>query len=750
MKRAHTLYLLCFFLLVHLAAVAQDVAKMSMHQLFRFSNQQLLYTLEQQTNDTLKVKLLTTIAIRAESKPGSLKGDIDTATIYLAKADSICQRIHWTREQAEIAMMYGEMYYHTDEPEKRDDWFKKALGYSRILNNKTLEADIWTDMGKSNDSFQLREACLDTAIRLYSGEHRPLEAANARKELADVHLNMGRYEAAEYELKQVLEVYQAHHYPQIYYTYDLLSAVNHWRGNFAESQANAYAAIQAAELAKDSGILGNFYWRLAAAYQDNKDTAQREVYLKKALIAQLRHPSSLLYHILGELTDLLTAKQQVDEALHYLLMVKQQQPPSDIHDKISLSFSMADCYLAQHDDARAAFYYLQYANQLGDGDDVNNYLMKICRFYLDRHQYKKAVPYLDRVLAEDPRYRDLPTSREISRLQFRVDSARGDLAGAMQHLLLYNQLSDSAFAIEKIKQAAEMQAKFDLDNQEKDNQLLREKSALQTKTIEKDNLLKKAILVGCAILLLLLLLLYNRYRIKIRSNTILRKQQDQISSAYATLEELMREKNKLLGEKEFLLKEIHHRVKNDLQLTMSLLSSQRRFLDNEAAIQAINDSEHRLKSLSLVHQKLYQGDDARLVNIKTYIQEILDYLKDSFGAWQRVHFELHLADVMLDTSKAVPLGLILNEAVTNIFKYAFPGRQHGNVEISLTRQGRQLHFRIKDNGIGLPPGFNIAASKSLGFSLITGLSLQLEADLAIEGKQGVEIRLVFEMAEVYA
>lgn len=750
MKRSHALYLLCFFLLVTITAAAQDLSKMAAYQRSRLTNRELLAILDRQTTDTMKVKVMMEIATTAESRPGSLKSDIDTAIIYLAKADSICQRMHWTRQRLEIAMTYGEMYYHTSENEKKDAWFQKALAYSRALQNKALEADVWTDMGKSNDSFLLRQAYLDTAIHLYEDAQRPLEAANARKELADVHLNMGQYKMAEQELKQVLEVYKAHHYTKIYYTYDLLSAVNHWRGNFAESLANAYAAIQAAELAKDSGILGNFYWRLAAAYQDNKDTAQREVYLKKALMAQLRYPSSLLYHILGELTDLLTARQQVDEALHYLLMVKQQQPPSDIHDKISLSFSMADCYLAQKDDARAEFYYLQYADQLGNGDDVNNYLMKISRFYLDRHQYKKAVPYLDRVLAADPRYRDLPTSREVSLLQFRVDSARGDLASAVRHLLLYNQLSDSAFAIEKIKQAAEMQAKFDLDNQEKDNQLLREKSALQTKTIEKDNLLKKAILVGCAILLLLLLVLYNRYRIKTRSNAILRRQQDQISGAYATLEDLMKEKNKLLGEKEFLLKEIHHRVKNDLQLTMSLLSSQRRFLDNEAAIQAINDSEHRLKSLSLVHQKLYQGDDARLVNIKTYIQEILDYLKDSFGAWQRVRFELHLADVMLDTSKAVPLGLILNEAVTNIFKYAFPGRQRGNVEISLTRQDRQLHFRIKDNGIGLPPNFDIAASKSLGFSLITGLSLQLEASLAIESRQGVEIRLTFEMAEVYA
>lgn len=723
---------------------------MPTRQFFRLTNAQLLHLLEQQTNDTMRVRLLMVISSKAESKPGSLKGDIDTATIYLDKADSICQRMHWTRQLVEIAMTYGEMYYHTDDDVKREAWFRKALSYSRSLPDKILEADVWTDMGKNADSFQLRETYLDTAIHLYEQEKRPLEAAHAKKELADIHLNMGQYELAERELEEVLAVYKAQHYPKIYFAYDLLSAVHHWRGNFAASQANAYAAIQAAEQEKDSSILGNFYWRLAQAYQDDKNTAKSKVYLKKALVAQMRYPSALLYHILGELTDLLTADQQVDEALHYLLMVNKQQPPVDLHDKISLSFSIADCYLARKDFDRAEFYYLQYAGQLGDGDDVNNDLLKIIRFYQDRHQYKKAVPYMNRILAEDARFRDLPISRELSLLQFRMDSANGDLTNAVKHLLLYNKLSDSAFAVEKIKQAAEMQAKFDLDNQEKDNQLLREKSALQTKTIEKNNLSRKAILAGCAILFLLLLLLYNRYRIKTKSNTLLRKQQDQISGAYTALEQLMREKNKLLGEKEFLLMEIHHRVKNDLQLTMSLLASQRRFLDNEAAIQAINDSEHRLKSLSLVHQKLYQEGDFRMVNVKAYIQEILDHLKDSFGAWQRVHFALHLEDVMLDTSKAVPLGLILNEAVTNIFKYAFADRRHGNVQISLTRHDRMLHFIIKDNGVGLPTNFNIADSKSLGFSLITGLSLQLEGDLKIESNQGVEIRLVFEMADVYA
>ncbi|SDG13119.1 tetratricopeptide repeat-containing sensor histidine kinase [Chitinophaga filiformis] len=736
-------------LLISHYSLGQDIRRMTHRELYNYPSKQLLRLIDQQPEDSVKVKLLIALGTKAEYKPGSIKEDMDTAREYLGEAERIIyqQNLYWMK--SEIAELLGVMYYNNDEPEKGRAAFRKGIEFCSSAGYKEQEASLWVEMAKMEDIGATRLACLNNALKLFQSTHNRLKEAETLKEIADVHLNQGKYELSESELNEVLRIYKAADYKRIYFTYDLLSAVYHWKGDFVKAQESAMAAIQAAEKQKDSAMLGTFYWRLAVAYKDAKNYEKNQEFLKKSLAVQLNHPSALLYHVLGELTDQLIIDGQVKEALDLLLLVNKKQPPADIHDRISLAFSTADCYLALKDYEHAESYYLRYADILGSGDDVNTDLIKICRFYLGRHQHKKAAVYLKRMLEDDPVYWDLTTSREISLLRFRVDSASGNLLSAMKHLQRYNKLADSAFAIEKVKQAEEMQAKFDLQNKEKDNELLREQSALQAKTIEKETLVRNGIIAGCIILLLLLALLYNRYRSKIKTNAILQSQQAEIRKAYAALEKLVGEKTKLLSEKEFLLKEIHHRVKNNLQLTMSLLNTQSKYLNNEAAIQAINDSQHRLKSISLVHQKLYQGENEGLINIKNYIYEMLEYLKDSFGAGRRIRFNLNIDQVDLDVGKAVSLGLILNEAVTNIFKYAFPGTSQGQIDITLRVVESRIFFSVSDNGVGLPPNFDIASSGSLGLSLIHLLSTQLEGELVIESNNGVQIGLTFDMEDVH-
>ncbi|MCF6402904.1 hypothetical protein L3C95_09850 [Chitinophaga filiformis] len=737
------------FLLSNYYCLGQDIRHMTYWELYKLSSKQLLRLIDQQPEDSVKAKLLIALGTKTEYKPGSIKEDMDSARKYLGEAERIImqQDLYWMK--SDIAEYLGVMYFNSGEPEKGRAAFAKGIDFCRKAGYKEQEAALWIEMAKCEDDGDIRLTYQDKALKLFRSVNNRLKEAETVKEMADVHLNQGKYELSENELNQALLIYKDLGYKRIYFTYDLLSAVYHWKGDFAKAQENAIAAIQAAEKQKDSAMLGTFYWRLAVAYKDAKNHVKNQEYLKKSLSVQLNHPSALLYHVLAELTDQLIISGQVKEALDLLLLVNKQQPPADIHDRISLSFSTADCYLALKDYDHAEFYYLQYADILGSGDDVNTDLIKICRFYLGRQQYKKAAIYLKRILDDNPEHWDLTTSREVSLLRFKVDSASGNLLSAMKHLQHYNKLADSAFAIEKVKQAEEMQARFDLQNKEKDNELLREQSALQAKTIEKETLVRNVIIAGCVILLLLLALLYNRYRVKIKTNAILEGQKAEIRTAYLAQEKLVGEKSKLLNEKEFLLKEIHHRVKNNLQLTMSLLNTQSKYLNNEAAIQAINDSQHRLRSISLVHQKLYQGENEGLINIKSYMYEMLEYLKDSFGAGRRMRFNLSMDEVDLDVGKAVSLGLILNEAVTNIFKYAFPGSSQGQVDIILRVVGSRIFFSISDNGVGLPPNFDVASSGSLGLSLIHLLSTQLEGDLEIKSNNGVQIGLTFGIKDVH-
>ena len=197
-------------------------------------------------------------------------------------------------------------------------------------------------------------------------------------------------------------------------------------------------------------------------------------------------------------------------------------------------------------------------------------------------------------------------------------------------------------------------------------------------------------------------------------------------------------------ERDWLLKEIHHRVKNNLQIIMSLLNTQSAYLTNPAAIEAIRNSQHRMYAISLVHQKLYQMDSASSVDMVTYVHELANYLKDAYGAEGKIAFLFDLVPLHLHVNMALPLGLIINEAINNSLKYAFPGDAEGDIRISLKSSVQGVYsFRIADNGVGLQRDYDLFADSSFGRNLMAGLADQLGGTYEINNHHGVEIVITF-------
>ena len=211
------------------------------------------------------------------------------------------------------------------------------------------------------------------------------------------------------------------------------------------------------------------------------------------------------------------------------------------------------------------------------------------------------------------------------------------------------------------------------------------------------------------------------------------------------IKKLIREKDKLLADKDLLMKEVHHRMKNNLGIIMSLLESQSLYVDNAAARAALQDTHNRVHAVFLLHEKLYKSATAPEVNVNTYIPELIDHLYQSFDFRDRKIVISHAIDpIYLDTAEVLPLAVILNEAVTNSLKYAFPGGRRGEIYLTLRQMpGGMVQLQISDNGVGLPAGFRDTIGKSLGFTLITGLASQLEANYGIENDGGVVITIQF-------
>ena len=198
-----------------------------------------------------------------------------------------------------------------------------------------------------------------------------------------------------------------------------------------------------------------------------------------------------------------------------------------------------------------------------------------------------------------------------------------------------------------------------------------------------------------------------------------------------------------LMEKEVLLREIHHRVKNNLQIISSLLNLQTRCVEGEETINVLKESQNRVKTMAMVHEKLYQSEDLKDINFKEYTENLVSDLFYSYGVKRgTIDLQINVDNLEMDIDTAIPCGLIINELVTNSLKYAFPSHK-GIVKIELKRIRDKLELIISDNGSGLPDDLDIEATETLGLKMVTILVSQLKGTLKLDRTNGTEFRIIF-------
>jgi PAS domain S-box-containing protein len=196
-------------------------------------------------------------------------------------------------------------------------------------------------------------------------------------------------------------------------------------------------------------------------------------------------------------------------------------------------------------------------------------------------------------------------------------------------------------------------------------------------------------------------------------------------------------------EKVMLLKEIHHRVKNNLQIIASLLNLQSRYIKDDSTLAAIRESQNRVKAMALVHEKLYRAEDIAHISLFDYIKFLGTGLYQFYDAKSRgIRFTLEIHDVNVDIDAAIPIGLILNELISNSLKYAFPEKKGGEIAISVTKEGRTLNILYFDTGIGIPADLDWRDTPSLGLRLVTTLVDQMNGTVELDRSSGTRFTMV--------
>lgn len=219
----------------------------------------------------------------------------------------------------------------------------------------------------------------------------------------------------------------------------------------------------------------------------------------------------------------------------------------------------------------------------------------------------------------------------------------------------------------------------------------------------------------------------------------------------AIIEDITREKEmeeqlrKALDEKELLLAEVLHRVNNNLALITSFLEMELENIENISCRSVFKKSHIRIKTIGIVHQKLYQADDFSNLPLVEYVQEILATVSRNWSnGIGNASFKSNAADVKLNVNQAIPCGLILNELVTNAYKHAFhEGKKDGEINVEIRKNGNVISFSVSDNGIGLPDTTIFEEANTLGFTIVNILCQQLHAEVEIDTSNGTQFEISF-------
>jgi two-component sensor histidine kinase len=683
-------------------------------------------------------------------KPGENKIDFDSASNYLNEASRLNRSIGSAAFRGFTIFLNACLTKEKGQPDTARKMLENAIVVLKTGTDKSYLGKAYYELSSFYDHKELPKltqkiAMVELASQAFHEAGNIEREAFSLKMLADLYNIKGDDEKSMQSIKRSLALYESIQYKRLQGVYAMLSNLYQFNDDYGHALQYALKALKSADADQDSTmqrcqiftILGGIYRALEQGELSVK-------YFKDAL--EIAKKNNDRYSIALLLLNIVTAYDKLNrphETMAYLHSVpgKYLNPETDL-EKTYIALAFIRAYITAQEYKRARPY-SRLLVQLADSktlldDSKNNINRMLATYFFATKQFSEARNYLARNRALSTQFTGSLRYALDCRLWFRLDSAEGNYQSALTNLITYKTITDSLFNVTKSRQLQQIEVEYETAKKEdsikikdRDIGLLTQQNKLQLANLEKASLIKNVTIYGILLALMIIGLLYRQYRQKQKSSILITRKNDLLQH--------------LLKEKEWLLKEIHHRVKNNLQVVMSLLNSQSAYIDNEPALTAIHDSEHRVHAMALIHQKLYGSENVSSIDMSVYIRELASYLADIFGVGQRIRFTYDIEPVQLDVSQAVPLGLILNESITNAIKYAFPDGRSGNVDLSLSLvDPDHCLLTIADNGIGMPSSYvDSLKPGSLGMSLIHGLSDDLNGKLTITSEQGTLIKILF-------
>tara|TARA_R110002096_G_scaffold97694_19_gene217811 strand:- start:12250 stop:14175 length:1926 start_codon:yes stop_codon:yes gene_type:complete len=502
-----------------------------------------------------------------------------------------------------------------------------------------------------------------------------------------------------------------------------IGALYYHAGDYTKASNYYYEALAIREEIQDSSGLSQSYNNLGILLKNQGETVLAlDYYLRSAQLKKAIGREYSAMFTMMNIGSLYIQMEEYDNAISIskeaLLIAETYQDHSSI-GALQLNIGSALSSLNKFKEAEELLNKgIEELRKVGESShEIEGYVM-LANNYLKKGDYSEAEQAIESISRREQEILEPTIEQKFYQTAVNVFSAKKDYRKAFEYKVKEGVIKDSLFNKNTKNALLELETKYKLSEREQELEILSTENALKVVQVSKANIVRNYTIFLALLLVVVLIVMYKNRLIRERLNQKL-------------------EKN--LAEKEILMKEIHHRVKNNLQIISSLLNIQSRQTMDESTSLVLKESKNRVQSMALIHQSLYQKENITSVRIEEYVNKLVQTLTNSFGIEDRINMSVDIQDIELDVDTTIPLGLIINELVTNAVKYAFDDVEKGELSITLKERDHTLILQITDNG----KGFNLEdTSASFGMNLVEMLSTKLEAELSVENKNGSCIQLV--------
>ncbi|MBT1686301.1 sensor histidine kinase [Dawidia soli] len=598
-------------------------------------------------------------------QPGTTKNDLDKALTYLTRAEK--EAAAWNDDKTVCHVLYGKMKCYLDygEVDLARKAYDEAIRVAQKIHDRLEEAlarYYWgTYSPFSPSTLNDRIRTLAQADSLFTIIDRTDQRINVFMNMSYLCFAAGRVEDSKRYARESLARQQIIGFPFTHYTNDMLAFLEGAQENDAVSLELSLKTIEGVERTGDSTGYGYFCYRVASFYAKHAGTIAHWPFKEEAIKAIDWYQKAIrmfentgdptAYACVDGISNMLRHMNKNEERITLSQSILAKIPTRDplrLRD-IHLNLAAAHMDLGRASEAEAYLHKaeaFQHESSARSGDiRLGDFYHSAGLIYAKLGQFRRGRFYLEKYLNE-PVMKGLNGVAEAELALARLDSLNGDFRNAYRHLSAYRMAFKDVTTAVQAELVRELQIRYETERKDNNIRILEQQSALHEGKAREEQFAKQVVIAFATLLVLFLMVLYNRFRIKQRTNKQLTEQQDVITRKNEALAQLV-------DEKEWLLKEVHHRVKNNLQIVMSLLNTQANYLDNEAAMQAIQESQERMYAISLIHQKLYRSQKSSLINIREYVDELVEHIAGGLSHNKRVTFSINIGELSLDASQAV-------------------------------------------------------------------------------------------------